>query len=435
MLSLALVTLLVPQSQWVVDAAGGPGVDFVDLPPAVAAATHGDTILVRAGTYAPFQVTGKALTIRGAGAGPSIVRHPDLGTGSAIRAVPAGSVFHLQGLEFAPPSAARIADGELATLLVQNAAGVVSIAHCRLLGGQTLNTQLATDALQVDHAAVYAFASRFAGGRVSHFFSLTSRGGHGIEATNGALVVATDCELLGGDASTLKGSAAIGGAGLELNSALATLHDCRCRGGSGSAGRGVGTGGAGVHLGSLGSFARLAGGAPAEARAGAGSRVSGVAIDVTAGAGTVVVHDDVTLVPVAPGDPLVRGAVTLGAPHLPRLLVSSLPTPNGELPRSQRVDIDVVLDGAFAGAPVLFAFAAAPQLAAPQLPFTLGELVLPPTRFAAAALLDGAGTFHHEFPPPTTPALLDQPVFAQAAVLDVAAGRVRLSNFDVHLHR
>ena len=49
------------QRTWLVDSSGGPGVDFTDLPPAVAAASPGDTILLRWGTGAPY---GFDLTIR-----------------------------------------------------------------------------------------------------------------------------------------------------------------------------------------------------------------------------------------------------------------------------------------------------------------------------------------------------------------------------------
>lgn len=51
---------------WIVDQNGGPGTHFTDLPPAVAAAADGDTLVIRSGTYSPF-ATGKALTLLGQG--------------------------------------------------------------------------------------------------------------------------------------------------------------------------------------------------------------------------------------------------------------------------------------------------------------------------------------------------------------------------------
>jgi hypothetical protein len=52
---------------WIVDQANGAGAHFTDIPPAVAAAADGDTILIRSGSYSGF-ATGKALTVLGEGA-------------------------------------------------------------------------------------------------------------------------------------------------------------------------------------------------------------------------------------------------------------------------------------------------------------------------------------------------------------------------------
>ena len=43
-----VVGVLPAQRTWIVDKKGGPGVDFTDIPPAIAAATAGDRIEVRA---------------------------------------------------------------------------------------------------------------------------------------------------------------------------------------------------------------------------------------------------------------------------------------------------------------------------------------------------------------------------------------------------
>ena len=84
------------QTIWIVDAANGPGTNFTDLPPAVAAASNGDTIIVRPGTYSAFNVSGKALTMRGAGAATTMVS----GSTTTISAVPAGTAFYVGGLSF-----------------------------------------------------------------------------------------------------------------------------------------------------------------------------------------------------------------------------------------------------------------------------------------------------------------------------------------------
>ena len=53
------------QRVWVVAPLVGPGVDFTIIQSAVSAAADGDTILVRAGTYATAEVRTKALVLVG----------------------------------------------------------------------------------------------------------------------------------------------------------------------------------------------------------------------------------------------------------------------------------------------------------------------------------------------------------------------------------
>ena len=65
---LALLTApLVGQQTWIIDSNNGPGTHFTDIPPAVSAASDGDTLIIRAGGYSGFS-TGKALTLLGEGA-------------------------------------------------------------------------------------------------------------------------------------------------------------------------------------------------------------------------------------------------------------------------------------------------------------------------------------------------------------------------------
>lgn len=87
----AFATPLLPaQRTWIVDRANGNGTDFSDLPPAVAAAASGDTIMVRPGLYNSFR-TGKALRIL---AEPiaSILGHIE------VTGLPTGSRFVISGL-------------------------------------------------------------------------------------------------------------------------------------------------------------------------------------------------------------------------------------------------------------------------------------------------------------------------------------------------
>lgn len=79
------LTALARADTWIVDDGGGPGVDFTDLPPAVAAAVPGDVILVMPGSYSGF-VLDESLTILGMGPGVTVtgaVTIRDIQSGSA----------------------------------------------------------------------------------------------------------------------------------------------------------------------------------------------------------------------------------------------------------------------------------------------------------------------------------------------------------------
>ncbi|MFQ5505707.1 MAG: hypothetical protein ACE5F1_13055 [Planctomycetota bacterium] len=81
---LSLASLGSAQRTWIVDAANGAGTDFKDIPPALAAASDGDRILVRKGTYTPG-TTGKALRMAGL-------------PGAVIHATPTNKNFVVTGL-------------------------------------------------------------------------------------------------------------------------------------------------------------------------------------------------------------------------------------------------------------------------------------------------------------------------------------------------
>jgi len=66
-LALACLAPAASADLWTVAEAGGPGVDFTDIQPAVNAAADGDTVLVQAGTYGAIVIDGKELTVQGDG--------------------------------------------------------------------------------------------------------------------------------------------------------------------------------------------------------------------------------------------------------------------------------------------------------------------------------------------------------------------------------
>ena len=80
----------------VIDDDGGPGVDFTDIPPAVAAALPGDTLWIHAGSYSAFTIDGKHLSLLGLDAGQVLV------TGSsAVKNLQLGLVTSLADLNLA----------------------------------------------------------------------------------------------------------------------------------------------------------------------------------------------------------------------------------------------------------------------------------------------------------------------------------------------
>ena len=114
-LALALtLTLAAPAvaSTFVVDDDGGPGVDFTDLPAAVAASSHGDVILVHPGSYSDF-VLSKGVTILGTA--PGVVVAP----GSRVSSLPA-------------PRRAVLARMELRDLRIVGCAGTVVLDEVEL---------------------------------------------------------------------------------------------------------------------------------------------------------------------------------------------------------------------------------------------------------------------------------------------------------------
>jgi len=119
--TLLLLASTLAQSTWVVDAGGGAGVHFADLPTAVAAAASGDTILVRTGPFgegaAPF-VTDKGLTIVGEGGHVPI--HSTVGNPFVVSGLPAGSSFRMVGFAWG------LGTGEL-NFTISNCAGKVHL--------------------------------------------------------------------------------------------------------------------------------------------------------------------------------------------------------------------------------------------------------------------------------------------------------------------
>src|SRR5687768_586086 len=89
------------QRTWIVDAANGPGTDFTDVPLAVQAASHGDTLIVRSGNYTTA-TTNKGISLIGE-AGASFTLSQQV-LPFVVRFLPAGRTFVLKGFTVTQPS-------------------------------------------------------------------------------------------------------------------------------------------------------------------------------------------------------------------------------------------------------------------------------------------------------------------------------------------
>ncbi len=123
---LGAATLASAQRTWIVDAANGANADYTDLPAAVAAARHGDRILLRPGGYSPV-TTGKGISILGS-PGVTIWLSRDF----EIKGIPAGKSFVLQGCQLVPSFFFRY---PVKVLKISNCVGHVHLSGLTVGGG------------------------------------------------------------------------------------------------------------------------------------------------------------------------------------------------------------------------------------------------------------------------------------------------------------
>ena len=90
------------QTRFVVDASGGAGSHFKDLPKAVASVPSGSFLYIRPGNYRPFHVSLKALHLRGAGPGKTRILLDENSGNVTIEKLRRGEVFVLEDLSIEP---------------------------------------------------------------------------------------------------------------------------------------------------------------------------------------------------------------------------------------------------------------------------------------------------------------------------------------------
>src|SRR5262245_16204896 len=189
----ALLACLLFQNTWVVDDNLGPGVNFFDLPPAVAAAADGDILLVQPGNYSPFTLDGKGLRILGSGQSSTFVAGAG---GTTISNVPSASLVSIEGLRFGHDSGSSTAADSL--LLIQGSTTRVTLADvtCNLFSP---GTDPSVDrVLVVEGAEVWVFRSMLDSGLQSDNFTNLYVAGTALHVTGGAKVHVSGSIVKGG---------------------------------------------------------------------------------------------------------------------------------------------------------------------------------------------------------------------------------------------
>lgn len=200
-----------PAQVFVVDAHNGPGTAFVDLQAAVAAAPDGAVLDVRPGSYRPFSVASKSLTIVVADPTMTSLARGDV----TIGPLPGDEIVRIVGLRHAmgslepnPRFVIHDCIGEVTLescsdpwpsatassgLLVVDSANVH--VHGTKFGASLLPTTAAEPAATIRGSRVELAFCRFEGGSTLVF---GGRGAPGLSIEQGSYVAAYGCEIEGG---------------------------------------------------------------------------------------------------------------------------------------------------------------------------------------------------------------------------------------------
>jgi len=399
MLNLVILAIPLLQNTITVDAANGPGTNFLDIPPAVAAAQSGDTILVRAGSYSGFN-TNKSLSVIGAGAATTQV----VGLGSAI-ILNGTSSFLIAGLETRGGTTATFGG-----VTIWN--GNLTLLDCELHG----KPNVGSPGLAAFDSVVHASRSLFQGSDSQALIHLTQGGGPGA-ILSGSMLSAELCTFQGG-AGLSGGFGGSAGPGLRVWGGDVVLSRCDGFGGvSASA-----TGGTAVECSA--GHVRIAGTAT-------NSMQGGSSVTLAAMGGAIEVHGAINILPPIGGAATTAGAVTLGSIAIPHLSVQGTALANGELDATQLVT--VTYDGLVANAPFFFMVGFAPNYQVATSANQLGPLLIEQsTAGLVFGTLDPAGQFSFSLLPAVVLApLLGLPIYSQAGTFDATNTLLRTSNANI----
>ena len=222
----------------VVDDDPGPGVDFTDLAPALAAAGPGDILLVREGSYAGFSISAKPAAVL-AEDGATVQIQGDV----LVSGIPQGSAFVLRGFEFPNAGSRVVASQSSGSIRLEDLDLTATFA---LPGGDLLASRIELE--QCAHARLSNVRLGFDGGNPA---TEPSIGPSPLEAPPAALSIRSsdvhlhECDVFGtpgrdafDDPLTLLGTfATSGGDAVEVDgTGLLRLVGSRVLGGAGGDG-------------------------------------------------------------------------------------------------------------------------------------------------------------------------------------------------------
>jgi len=222
---LALASSATARDILVVDQAGGPGFDFLELDAAVASAQNGDVLIVREGDYGGWiLIDGKGLSLVGEAGAEVLVQDVD------IRNLAAGQTASLTNLKIR--STGNTGSDTVLSLGIRDCAGAVWLQDCTVRT-RTVGLVAVGGPAEVIDCDQVGFARCTLSGELDPGGFAFFFGGPGLFVQNSTVTI-HQSDLLG--TTGVAGTTGPGPAGLEVASSTVFLSDSILRGGQGAAG-------------------------------------------------------------------------------------------------------------------------------------------------------------------------------------------------------
>lgn len=214
------------QRTWIVDASGGQGTDFRDLPAAFARISAGDTLLIRKGNYSGFQTSKPARMLGGPQvqvSGTVMISNVPAKTAFVIKSVAfRGSGLLLNGAVTIDTCAGRVVLDDVDVKDPSTFSPRIALAMHRS-NAVALNNVRAVPGMYATASTITATNSRFTGRDAQPSFLMPVPGTAGITIVGSTLVLG-DCHAQGGNGLVryMNGGAPVSGVD-STNSSLVIL--------------------------------------------------------------------------------------------------------------------------------------------------------------------------------------------------------------------